>query len=131
MSKQKQFQDAVLHNNIEKAKRILKNKNFNPAYDNNFAIRSVSEDANVEFVEMLLEDQRVDPSDCNNHAIIHVAKIIYINILEQEDNIIDKYKHIFLLLWDHKNVKNTLKNNEPKLYEKLIKRELEKKLNLF
>ena len=48
---------------------LLISKNIDPGYCNNCAIRYASENGHADVVELLLEDERVDPID-DNYVII-------------------------------------------------------------
>ena len=56
---------------------MLKDKNVDPSYNNNHAIRGASENGYVELVKLLLSDSRVDPSTVDNWAIQEASRYGY------------------------------------------------------
>ncbi len=61
---------------------LLQDKRFDPGYDNNICISSVSKNNNIKIVKLFLEDTRVDPSARNNEAIYQAAKNNYYKIVK-------------------------------------------------
>jgi ankyrin repeat protein len=97
--------------------KMLLNTPANPAYDNDFAIQISSENGHTEMVEILLNDPRVNPSNDHNCAI----RWAYSN----------EQTHIVELLWKNEKIKNTLKNDNIDLYNKLVKQDIKNKVNKF
>lgn len=113
-----EFQEAVEQNNIEKVKDLLSNKKLNPSFNRNICIKYASSEGYSEIVNILLKDNRVDPAWTKNYAITAAY-----------DN---KYFDIVNLLWKDQRVKNTLKDDDPMLYNKLIKKdEIKEKVEIF
>ena len=103
------------------------------------------EDNNIVNIKLLLKDKEVDPSYDNNWAAIEIHKKAFFSkittypmagnlsfpietLIVNEDCINDD---ILLLLWNDKRVKNTLKKDYFNLYNKLIKKDVIKKLVIF
>tara|TARA_B100000073_G_scaffold228540_1_gene190633 strand:- start:1011 stop:1445 length:435 start_codon:yes stop_codon:yes gene_type:complete len=104
-----QFQEAVEQNNIEKVKVFLGNKKLDPSFNRNICVKYAVNKGFSEIVKLLLKDNRVDPACTKNYAITTAY-----------DN---KYFDIVNLLWKNQKIKDTLKDNNPMLYNELIKKD--------
>ena len=113
-----EFQEAVEQNKIEKVKALLINKKLDPSFNRNICIKYASSEGYSEIVKILLKDDRVDPAWTKNYAITAAY-----------DN---KHFDIVNLLWKDKRVKDTLKDNDPILYNELIKKDkIKEKVEVF
>ena len=145
MTKQEEFDEAVKANNIKNVKLLLKDKRVDPSkdFDPNVlfyvtarSMRRLSQNKNIphnpkkryplglsslrgyiDIVKLLLKDKRIAPSKYNNFAIINAYK--------------NNHKDIVDLLWKHKTVKQSLKIDDFELYNKIIMKEITKKISEF
>jgi hypothetical protein len=115
MTKEEEFENAITTSNIETMKKLLKDPTIHPEMDNNMAVMDAAEHGFFDILSLLLNDSRVNPSDQNNFAIIYA-----------NDN---SNNQIVEILWRHKAVKESLKNDDNELYEKLTKKDI--KDNIF
>jgi hypothetical protein len=102
---------------IDVLKILLKNKKINPAVDDNYPLVIASKFGHSQIIELLINDPRINPAFPNNNAInnaYHIRNNFIINII-----------------WQDFRVKNTLKYDNPILYEILIKIDIENKLKKF
>jgi 2-hydroxy-3-keto-5-methylthiopentenyl-1-phosphate phosphatase len=146
MTKQEEFYQAVLDNDIHNVTILLNNHEVNPSDDYNYAIQysatmgnliitqlilknpkfnykeavhrilSNAGNGNTEILKLLLKNKKIDPSCFSNFAI---------------NSLKDSKKEAIQLLWRDKRVKDTLENDHPKLYDKMIKEQLQNKINNF
>lgn len=98
----------------EIVKLLLNNPRFNPDDNNNEALLVAAREDHFDVVKLLLNDSRVNPADCENRAIRTDFKNRNTNIIK--------------LLWTDQRVKNTLKNDDIKLYNELTKKDIKKKV---
>ena len=117
MTKQQEFNDAIVENNFNEIKLLLKEPTINISAHNNAPIQLASQLGYIEIFKMLLNDKRVNPADDNNFAI-RIASI-------------NKNNDIVLLLLKDKRVKNSLAKNDTVFYDELLKKEIKNKLELF
>ena len=117
MTKQEEFHCALEDNDFEKIKLLLKDKNVDPKFNKGYSIGMACHVGNKNVISLLLDDKRVDPSEHNNWLIENAYR--------------KKDKNLVNLLWKDKRVKSTLQNNYPELYKKLIKKDIENKVNKF
>ena len=117
MSIQEQFYKSIEDGDIENFNLLMKNKEVNPADDNNKAIVLASRSGHFDIVKLLLNDKRVNPSDCYNSSIIAASDIGYFDIVN--------------LLWQDQKVKDTLKIDDKELYNELIKNDIKDKIEDF
>ena len=73
----KNFFDFITHaifseNRTELFKILLKYEKYNPASDNNYAIRNATYRGNLDIVNLLLKDDRVNPAANHNEALYKV-----------------------------------------------------------
>ena len=92
-----------------------------------------SQNGHFDIVELLLSDPRVDPSDNYNHAIVHSYKINplefrYNEYLLSYSKNLDK---VVNLLFKDKRVKNSLKIDDEKIYNKLNLKNIRNKVSGF
>ena len=88
-----------------------------PESNKNRAIRAASCNGHIEIVKILLKDKRVDPSDFYNESI--------------RNSTYSDYTEITQLLWEDLTVKNSLKNNDEILYNKLMQQDIKNKVREF
>ena len=69
MDIQREFYKAILNNDIENVKLFLNNKKVNPRQNNSWAFELAVNAGNYNIVELLLIDNRIDPTDYNNYYI--------------------------------------------------------------
>jgi len=69
MTKQEEFNNVIIDDDIEIIKTLLKDNRVDPSDRDNYAIKVASTNGHTETVKLLLQDDRVDPSDNNNMAI--------------------------------------------------------------
>jgi ankyrin repeat protein len=60
MTKQDEFKKAVINNDISLVEILLKDKDIDPAYDNNSAMRIVSREGHFDIAKLLIADGRVE-----------------------------------------------------------------------
>ena len=75
------------------------------------------ENNDIKNVKLLLNHPKVNPSDKDNWAIRYAS--------------IEGHYDIVNLLWQDQRVKNTLENDNEKLYNKLIKKDIKEKIGFF
>jgi hypothetical protein len=139
---------SIHDNNVKEIKKLLKNKNIDPAHEYNYAVQITSQLGNIEMIKLLLNDPRVDPSDSQHSAlrlaISHdndeLAKLLIKHPkfdFTMSENIAIEYAFNFkkyelvTLLWNNENVKKTLATQHPKLHSILTKMYIQKKINEF
>jgi hypothetical protein len=150
------FIQAVLDNNLIEVKTLLKDKAINPAQNNNTAIGSASAKGFYDMVRLLLNDPRVDPSDNNSHSLLWSVQNKYVDValLLLEDGRVDatiyknscisksfyalndesmksKMNELIYALWNYKNVKENLMNDNSLVYNNLVTNIIKNKLNQF
>ena len=113
---------ACEYGSVDIVKILLKDERIAPDEGWNYALRIASKYGNLDVIKLLLKDKRVDPSDASNWAIS-----------QSDEFTIDKLTRnsIVLLLWKDSRVKNTLKNDDLLLYNKLIKQDIQNKISEF
>ena len=116
MNIQEQFNQAVKSNDIKNVKLLLNDNRVNPSDLNNWAIIEASMGGHTDIVKLLLNDNRVNPA-AYNWAIINAS--------------IEGHCDIVNLLWQDQRVKNSLKNDNEKLYNQLIKKDIKDKVEIF
>lgn len=146
--KQKEFNNAILLNNIKEIKILLTSKDVNPDYNNSKALICASRDGFIDIVKLLLMDTRVHPSGFSNSALCFAAEAGNIDIMKLllKDNRVlpfeqcnyaiisanDKNKiKAVKLLWKKPEVKRTLKKDNIELYNKLKNKDIKDKLLIF
>jgi hypothetical protein len=92
---------------VDLVKLLLNDNRVNPTEVQNYAIREASQNGHYDIVNLLLSDNRVNPAANNNWAILNAK-----NRPNNDD--------VVFLLWSDKRVKNTLKEDDEGLYNKLI-----------
>ena len=60
MTKQEEFNEAIINNDIEIIKTLLTDNRVDPSVNNNEAIRDASSNGHIEIVKLLLADSRID-----------------------------------------------------------------------
>jgi ankyrin repeat protein len=68
------FIDECKEGNLDAVKKMLKDPEIDPAYDDNYAIQKAVYNGHISIVKELLKDSRVDPSDDNNFALCWSAE---------------------------------------------------------
>jgi hypothetical protein len=68
------FKEAISNNNDLLILSILKDKNFNPSFEDNYPIMYLSSYGSIDIIKLLLSDSRVNPADRNNCAIQYAAQ---------------------------------------------------------
>jgi ankyrin repeat protein len=84
---------------------------------NNFSLSMASKNGHIKIIKLLLENEYIDPSYDDNWCIFIAYKNGHTDIVD--------------LLWMYKKVRNTLQKNNPKIYNKLIKKETKQKIKSF
>jgi hypothetical protein len=116
-NKQTTFYNAIQNNFIKEFNDLLHDERIDLAFDKNWAICIASDIGNIYMVKTLLLKKNVTPSDDDNWAIRHADR--------------NEHKEIVKLLWQTEDVRKTLKNNDLKLYKKLVQEELQNKIIQF
>jgi ankyrin repeat protein len=109
--------DAAKNGNYNLTKFILENTDIAANVEGHSAIMRAASNGFVDIVELLLQDKTVDPS-FNSNSIIRIAHI------REQKNVVE-------LLWKNEVVKKTLKKDDDKIYNSLIKIEIQNKVNEF
>ena len=109
--------DAVKNNNLPLFKSFFNSKEFDPSFLEDWSIRYSSEVGNIDIVKLLLKDERVNPSSCNNSPITDALKYNHTEIIQ--------------LLWNDQRVKKSLQKNNQELYNQLITKDIENKVEGF
>jgi hypothetical protein len=123
---------ASYYGNIEMVQLLLNDSRINPSDDDNYAFRQAVYGVKLDVIILLLKDKRVDPSDYSNNAIFTINNIIPNGFLN--NSVLKSYKKHFIildLLWNNKKVKNTLRNDQPEIYSKLMKKDITNKIDKF
>ena len=150
MTKQDEFEEAVLNNNFNQVELLLKNVNIDPSGNDGSSFRAAAKYGYTNIVKLLLNDSRVDPSEWNDHDYafrsasenghleiikilledhrINPANVQNLAILESYSN---GHVNIVEILWKDKRIKNTLQNDNKDLYDKLIKQDIKSKVGKF
>ena len=146
MDKQEDFIKYIRYKETEYIKVFLNDKDIDPSFQNNLAIRTAAEIGCFEIVELLLKDKRVDANESIGYgnAIRYASQSNYIDIVKlllrnnidpsKNDNIAiiaSNNNDIINLLWQDQRVKNTLEKNNFKLHNKLIKKDIQNKIGYF
>ena len=148
MTKQELFYRQIISNDIQSVVNLLTDPSVQPQFDHNRAIQLASQHGWVDIVKLLLKDQRVNPSVDANYSLIVACEHGHIEIVKlllsdkktnpsQYENYpiikanAKRHNEIVQLLWDDKRVKETLKVDCLDTYLKLIKQDLENKINEF
>ena len=84
--------DSIKNNNISLLKKILKQKNINPSYNDSHSIRTASYYGLFDMVKLLIKDGNVDPSAVHNSSIIYAYN--------------KKNQYIIDMIWKDKRVRN-------------------------
>ena len=125
----KAFVIALENGLVEVVKLLLINPKINPSFRNNHCISIAAQEGLEEIVEILLIDPRVEPSSKHNQAI-SIAK--HFSNFDKPAKASQKtYFNIIKLLWKDQRVKNTLKNDNIKLYNELKIEDIKNKINEF
>jgi len=82
MTKQYEFEQAVIRGNAETVRLLLKDDGINPDSPDNDAIFIACECGHEEITKILLEDGRVDPAAEDNFAILIARENGYTNIVK-------------------------------------------------
>jgi hypothetical protein len=110
MTKQElKFNKAIEDNDLTTITLLFNDDDFDPSYDDNFAIWSAAEKGLVDIARLLLTDKRVDPSSSHNHSIC-------------EAQCLGLHEMVELLLNDER-VRNNLKDDldeDEELYDNII-----------
>lgn len=119
MTKKEKFSTSIKLNDIETFKILLKDKEVDPASDGRDYLAYACRYGRIEFVELLLTDQRVLFPHILNHAMQIAEHYAQHNVIN--------------LLWNKTKVKETLKNDLAynDLYKRLIVKEINNKLTKF
>jgi ABC-type antimicrobial peptide transport system ATPase subunit len=108
---------AIFHSNVDKLKMTLNREGIQPNYDNNYPISLATQHRKIDIVKALLEYPEVNPADNCNRPM--------------RNAVINNQQDLILLLWNDRRVKNTLKNDDINLYNKLIKLDIKDKIREF
>jgi hypothetical protein len=144
--KERKFLRAINTNDVYSTKKII--KEIDPSFSNNLAIKIVSELGFLEITEILLNDPRIDPSCDHNYSISIASENNHFNVVnlllkdsrvDPSDyknsaiEIADKYENtrMLFLLWSDQRIKKTLKKDHLAIYNKLIKYDIQEKINSF
>ena len=117
MTKERELEEAIQQNDINKVKLLLNNTNFNPIVEPSFNLVNASNSGFIDIIKLLLNDNRIDASQGNNWAIRSSYK--------------RKQYHSVLVLWQDERVKKSLQNDDLKLYKELLKKDIKLKLSEF
>jgi hypothetical protein len=110
--------EASRNGHVKVVKLLLKDKRFSFLSHKYWTIEGAVESGHTSVVKILLMDERFNPSDRNNHCIIYAS-----------DNP-DDFEMV-RLLWKDERVKQTLENDDLKLYNKLILEDIKNKIGSF
>ena len=113
----KEFINAVKTNNLSLVRLLLKDKIFKPYRFRSKAIQHAAFNGFIPMIKLLLSDKCLNPSLNDNYAIIVAYKKDHNEIVE--------------LLWQNKRVKDTLKKDNLDLYNKLITKDIQYKIEGF
>ena len=108
---------ACYTGNFEIIKILLKDKRFNAHSNNSYAIKVSSIRGFFDITQLLLQYNKIDPSHDSNMSINCAYERDHFNIVN--------------LLWKDNRVKNTLQQDNANLYNQLIKKEVQNKVNKF
>ena len=117
MTKQQEFNKAIEEHNPIQFKLLLDDKNITPIVLLNYVVQLGVDNNKIELIEILLNDSRVNPSLYKNSVINYAFHQQNINVIN--------------LLWKDKRVKSTLKNDNIKLYNKLVQQDIKNKASQF
>jgi hypothetical protein len=148
LTPQENFDVAILKNNIKKVKSLLSCPDVNPSIDDSDCLRTASKEGYIEIVTLLLNDKRADPTSLNHYSVVFSAINGHLDILTlllsdsrvnpsnyQNMPIIESYNfkqyESINILWQNNKVKDSLKNDNLFLYNKLIKSDIKNKINNF
>ena len=110
--------EASRNGHVEVVKLLLKDKRFNSLSHSNWTIEGAVESGHLSVVKVLLMDERFSPSNRNNYCIIYASATA------------DDFEMV-RLLWKDERVKETLENDNFKLYSKLILEDTKNKIGSF
>jgi hypothetical protein len=117
MTKQEEFRQSIINQNIEDLNLLIKHKRVDPSFEDNWAIIYASDNGCINVVKILLNDKRVNPADYCNYSIRLACK--------------NRISYIGHLLWKDERVKKTLEKDDFKLYNKLMLKDIKNKVNEF
>ena len=103
------FRDAAVYGQFDVFKTLLQDKRI-PIYDLNASLCEASFYRHIEIIKLLLKDNRVNPCHQNNLAIRRAYK--------------KNHTEVIKLLWNNKQIKNNLKNNDKEIYNQLKKQDI-------
>jgi hypothetical protein len=144
-----EFYDCIQHNNSSKLIKILKNKNLHiSSEDDNYALFQSAENGNLNIVEILLKDYRLDPAHAFNRTIKFAAQkghydVVELLLKDKRVNPADysneaikqcynkEHMDIVYLLWNDQRIKDTLQNDNQPLYKLLIQQDIKTKIKSF
>jgi hypothetical protein len=114
MTKQDEFTNSIMNNDILITKSLINHKSVHPAFDSNLAIRMASKYGYAEMVKLLMKDRRVDPSQTNNTPIrmaIENKNTSVVNLLFKRKKVRNNKANSWVLLellkkYDTDTVKN-------------------------
>jgi ankyrin repeat protein len=122
---------------IDIVKLLLKDKRIDPSVKNCFSLCLAAQNNHLNIVKLLLKDSRVNQSKYKIEALLSAArkgrflKIPMFQNINSIEHIKDSYDDIIIILWSDKQVKIQLKKNNIELYNKLIQKDIKKKVNYF
>jgi hypothetical protein len=142
------FIEACFLGNIEIVTLLLNDKRVNPADHYCDALKEASSEGNNDIVQLLLNDPRIDPRAEESEAFRKTIEnchfdtfMLFVNDgradFTAEENFaitMSSYKNqtkFVKVLWKCKEVKNSLSNHSPTLYNILSQEEMNNKLSAF
>ena len=149
MNKIREFKSAIYFNDFNKVSLLLKDKTFNQFNSLNEDIIEAAGQGYISIVELLLNEPRINITAEQINQAICMASFngfyeIVTSLLSKKNinpaydknySIIyasyNKHNDVVELLWKYKIVKNTLKNDNIELYNKLIKKDIGSKVREF
>ena len=148
MIKTEEFREAIENNDIKTIQLLLKDKNVEPNFFDNYAICYASKKGYFKVVKLLLNEPSVCPAGDNNYSIRYASKNGHINLVKLllKDERVNpaagfnfaicksyKNQHINIvnLLWQNKKIKNTLKKDNLELYNTLTQEDIKNKVGDF
>ena len=80
MTKERELEEAIQQNDINKVKLLLNITNFIPIVEPSFNLVNASNSGFIDIIKLLLNDNRADPSEHDNYAISNACKNGYTEI---------------------------------------------------
>ena len=139
---------SIDNTDIESFKYYFYHKQYKVMKSNYFIFKTALRRAYIPIIKLILEDERTDPVQDNNFALVISADHNLIDIMElllKDKRILPEFNDniaiwvadqkgnndAIILLWNEQSVKKSLKNDYNELYRKLFVLDVKEKIIIF